>query len=59
MSTLTEALASCHEKIERGLVWCRTCGAQKSVDPEKCIREGWPMCCGHTMTIDAPEERDD
>ena len=23
----------------------------------ECMRYGWPKCCGHTMTIDSPEER--
>lgn len=37
-------------------VWCLKCGAQLQVIPEKCIKLGWPTCCGETMTIDAPDE---
>jgi Zn finger protein HypA/HybF involved in hydrogenase expression len=48
---------ACHSpKLARGQVWCRTCGRTEHVDSAKCLREGWPKCCGHTMTIDAPWE---
>lgn len=50
------AIAESHKKLQRGQVWCRQCGATKHVDPVKCLRHGWPKCCGYTMTIDAPEE---
>ena len=46
-----------HPKLERGLVWCRTCGRKQKVDSAECLASGWPKCCGYTMTIDAPEER--
>lgn len=42
----------------RGKVWCRTCGAEQSVNVVDAVfRDGWPKCCGHTMTIDSPEEQ--
>lgn len=44
-------------KIARGLVWCTSCGAMRSVHGGKCMRSGWPLCCGQTMTIDSPAER--
>ena len=44
-------------KLHRGRVWCRTCGQSQRVDSAHCIRNGWPKCCGETMTIDSPEEQ--
>lgn len=51
-------LAKSHPKLERGQVWCRTCGHTQRVDSADCLRHGWPKCCGYTMTIDAPGECD-
>lgn len=47
------------KKMERGQVWCKTCGRTLKVDSVHCLKHGWPVCCGHTMTLDAPEERDE
>ncbi len=44
-------------RLERGRVWCTRCGSTQSVDSGKCMRSGWPKCCGMTMTIDSPQER--
>lgn len=44
-------------QIKRGMVWCRTCGRSESVSGRNCMRNGWPKCCGYTMTIDSPEEQ--
>lgn len=46
-----------HPKLARGQVWCRTCGRTERVDSAECMRSGWPKCCGSTMTVDAPAER--
>jgi hypothetical protein len=46
-----------HQKLERGKIWCKTCGRSKSVNAGYCLRYGWPKCCGETMTIDSPVER--
>jgi hypothetical protein len=54
---LHQRLAASHPKLERGMVWCRSCGRSERVDSAGCFRSGWPKCCGATMTIDAPEER--
>jgi len=37
-------------------VWCRECGQSIKVNYETCFNEGWPKCCGYTMTIDDPEK---
>jgi len=45
-------------QLKRGLVWCRNCGASERVDSATALRRGWPKCCGQTMTIDSPDERE-
>lgn len=45
-------------QLRRGRVWCRLCGATQRVDSANCLAHGWPLCCGETMTIDSPEERE-
>jgi hypothetical protein len=32
-------------------------GMSLLVNASDCLREGWPTCCGETMTIDSPAER--
>lgn len=54
---LHDRLATVHPSLSRGQVWCLTCGATMSVKASGAMRHGWPKCCGHTMTIDSPEER--
>lgn len=44
-------------QIARGQVWCTTCGRTEKVNGSAAMRNGWPKCCGYTMTIDSPEER--
>lgn len=44
--------------IARGTVWCCKCGRSKKVDSFHCMMHGWPGCCGETMTIDSPKERE-
>ncbi|OZI23715.1 hypothetical protein CAL26_09800 [Bordetella genomosp. 9] len=45
-------------QIRRGKVWCMHCGAYRLVDASRSLQHGWPKCCGYTMTIDSPEERE-
>lgn len=52
-----EKMAKSHPKLSRGQVWCKRCDRTEKVDSARCLREGWPECCGETMTIDSPEER--
>ena len=47
-----------HPKLKRGIVWCTVCGNSQRVNAAFAIWAGWPKCCGYTMTIDSPEERD-
>lgn len=56
LSGLHEEIARSDPKLARGRVWCRSCGGTRKVDSAECLRSGWPKCCGHTMTLDAPEE---
>lgn len=45
-------------QFKRGLVWCSKCGRETRVDAvASTLGEGWPTCCGYTMTIDSPAER--
>jgi hypothetical protein len=44
-------------QLQRGRVWCVTCGATRKANVEEYFRNGWPKCCGQTMTIDSPGER--
>lgn len=54
---LHKKLAASHPKLSRGQVWCLSCGHTKKVDSAGALANGWPKCCGYTMTIDSPEER--
>jgi hypothetical protein len=53
-----ERFADCHPKLRRGIVWCTICGRSQRVNSAECFRSGWPECCGYTMTIDSPSERE-
>lgn len=44
-------------QLDRGIVWCHTCGREEKVNAAACLRSGWPKCCGETMSIDSPGER--
>lgn len=64
MQQMIKRLTNLHENIvndvpqlKRGQVWCHTCGSTLKVDSAQCLRSGWPLCCGYTMSIDSPEER--
>jgi len=45
-------------QFNRGLVWCTICGGSQRVDVTNAMVSGWPKCCGYTMTLDSPEERE-
>lgn len=44
-------------QFKRGIVWCTVCGIDRRVNSSNALSNGWPKCCGYTMTIDSPEER--
>lgn len=44
-------------QMARGKVWCHKCGREQDVDSADCLRRGWPKCCGATMSLDSPAER--
>ena len=48
---LYRMLADSHPSLQAGIVHCRTCGVELGVDSAKCLREGWPVCCGETMRL--------
>jgi len=45
-------------RLQRCVVWCKRCGRSELVNSARCLRSGWPECCGETMTIDSPSERE-
>ena len=55
---LHEDVAAAEPKLVRGKAWCRHCGTELTVNAARCMRQGWPTCCGETVTIDSPEERE-
>ena len=52
-----EGMVNSVPQMKRGIVWCTYCGRQEKIDSAGCLANGWPKCCGYTMTIDSPEER--
>lgn len=55
--TLYDKMANSHPSLQRGMVWCAACGRSQRVNSAETLRDGWPKCCGYTMTIDSPERR--
>ncbi|MCD6006864.1 hypothetical protein [Halomonas sp. IOP_31] len=53
-----EKAANSHPSLQRGMVWCAVCGRSQRTDAAGSLQHGWPKCCGFTMTIDSPEERE-
>lgn len=45
-------------QFARGRVWCTVCARTMKVNSQTCLGSGWPKCCGYTMTIDSPDERE-
>lgn len=50
-------IANSHSSLKRGQVWCLECGHTENVSSANCLANGWPKCCGYTMTIDDPSTR--
>lgn len=53
-SDLYRNVAASDPKLARGQVWCLSCGDTKLVNSAECLRIGWPVCCGATMSLDPP-----
>lgn len=49
---LYEEIARSHPSLLNGIVWCSRCGKSRKVDAARCLREGWPKCCGGTMGLE-------
>lgn len=58
MSAFHASVTAAVPQLARGRVWCRTCGETRRVNAAYALAHGWPVCCGETMTIDSPEERE-
>ena len=54
---LHDAIEKQIPQLARGRVWCCQCGKTQHVDSADAMRNGWPKCCGYTMTIDSQEEQ--
>lgn len=45
----------CDRRPATVYVWCRKCGDVRLANATVAFREGWPLHCGETMTLDKPE----
>lgn len=52
MADIYSRTADSHPHLRRGKVWCRKCRREQAINSADGIRNGWPRCCGYTMTID-------
>lgn len=52
---LYEEIARSHPSLLNGKVFCARCGKERTVDAAKCLRDGWPKCCGATVSLAATE----
>lgn len=51
---LYDEIANSHPSLLAGKVVCARCGKGRTVDAARCLREGWPKCCGGTMRLQDP-----
>lgn len=52
---LYDEIARSHPSLLDGRVVCGRCGQTRVVDAARCLREGWPKCCGQTMSLETKE----
>lgn len=52
---LYETIAQSHPSLLNGKVICSRCAKTRMVDAAKCLRDGWPKCCGTTVKLQATE----
>jgi Zn finger protein HypA/HybF involved in hydrogenase expression len=57
MLSVYQRIVASSPQMQRGQVWCLTCGKTESVNTARALQYGWPQCCGHLMSIDSPDER--
>lgn len=50
-------IASKIKKLCPSEVECDHCGYKQAVNVSKCLREGWPKCCGETMKLNSYTKR--
>lgn len=48
---LYEEIARSHPSLLNGKVICSRCSKTRLVDAAKCLRDGWPKCCGATVSL--------
>lgn len=53
---LHDRIADEVSKVAGNEVECDTCGRKQSVDISRCLRNGWPKCCGSTMKLNGPSK---
>src|SRR5262245_51731007 len=51
LDRIRDAAIRAHPAFASGEVHCMTCGRGRHVDAERCLRDGWPTCCGATMQL--------
>lgn len=57
MKNLYDEIVSKVPSLQKGMVWCHSCGKSQKVDSAKCLASGWPKHCGSTMSLDKPRGR--
>ncbi len=55
METIHKKIAESHPSLKKGELKCSTCGRESKVDSSECLANGWPKCCGYTMTLQRNE----
>jgi len=53
-----QGVADSIPQLKRGKLWCFICGRVSTFQTGGCLQRGWEKCCGETMSIDSPEERE-
>ena len=51
MSDVYDDMVNGNRVLREGYVRCRTCKKIAVTNSAKCLRAGWPKCCGYTMEL--------
>lgn len=51
MENIYKKIVSENKSLRDGFVQCGKCKTKLTVDSAKCLRKGWPTCCGQTMNL--------